>query len=60
MSGDLQRLFLNGFDFPVSRTGREFLRGTRVRVDGSGDMIGLADVTDGGMLHKLWQNQTVN
>ena len=60
LSGDLQRLFLNGFDFPVSRTGREFLHGTRVRVDGSGDMIGLADVTDGGMLHKLWQNQTVN
>ena len=59
VSGDLERLFLNGFDFPVSRTGCVYPAGTRVRVADPEEMIGLADVTGDGMLHKLWQRQTV-
>ena len=56
---DLKRLFLNGFDFPVTRTGHGYPPGTRVRVSDPEGMIGLAEISAEGMLHKLWQRQTV-
>lgn len=59
VSGDLKRLFLNGFDFPMSRTGQGYPPGTRIRVTEQEGMLGLAEVTEGGYLHKLWQSQIV-
>ena len=60
VSGDLLRLFLNGFDFPAERTGIPLPAGTRVRVTDPDGMVGLAEVNAEGNLHKLWQDRIVS
>ena len=52
---NLARLFLNGFDFPIGRAGKDCCEGSRVRVYEGKKFIGLGEVTDKSDLKKLWQ-----
>lgn len=57
---NLKRLFLNGFDFEQSRAGTELPPSSLIRVYDGTEMIGIAEITASGTLHKLWQSETVN
>ena len=57
---NLRRLFLNGFDFEQARIGTELPPSSVVRVYDGTQMIGIAEITAEGKLHKLWQSETVN
>ncbi len=59
LDGNLARLFLNGFVFPVSRMKRELDAGTRINVYKGKDYIGLGEVTKTAELKKLWQASEV-
>lgn len=52
---NLSKLFLNGFSFPVLRTGGEYITGTRLNVYKDKSYIGLGEVTGAAELKKLWQ-----
>ena len=52
---NLSRLFLNGYVFPVSRTGQDVRTGARVNVYSGSRYIGLGEITGSAELKKLWQ-----
>ncbi|MBQ8995220.1 MAG: tRNA pseudouridine(55) synthase TruB [Oscillospiraceae bacterium] len=57
LDSNLARLFLNGFLFPISRTGRSLEQGKRVTVFYGGRLIGLGEITYKEELKKLWQTE---
>ena len=60
LDGKLKALYLNGFDFSQERAGAELPACSMIRVSDGEKMIGIAEITAEGMLHKLWQSETVN
>lgn len=60
IDGGFVKMFMNGLDFAQSRIGESLLPGTRARVCSRGEMIGLALITEDGLLHKLWQSTTAD
>ena len=55
LDDNLAKLFLNGYVFPVSRSGREYGTGIRINVYKDNYYIGLGEITDTAELKKLWQ-----
>ena len=60
IGGEFVKMFLNGVDISMSRIGEGAVSGTRVKVIEGEDLLGLADITAEGALHKLWQGRTAD
>ena len=57
LDDNLTRLFINGFLFPIERTGDKYEVGTRLRVYNKGRFFALGEITDHAELKKLWQSE---